>query len=223
MGAKRILVVAAHPDDETLGTGASIARFAREGHEVSVLCLSRGPLSRKGVTFTDLYETEKHCRSALSVLGATLLDSGTFTDNEFDKHSLLEIVRFVESAIDGFKPDTIFTHSQHCLNVDHRITAQAVLTATRPSNRTGIYAFEIPSSTEWALSQFGSFKPNYFVEISDTLQAKLDAMSCYKSEIREYPHPRSLEGIEALAKVRGMQAGFKYGEAFETVRIIKGE
>lgn len=197
-------------------------RLSDEGHDIRVLILSMGFASRGEVEDEDFDKLQEDSARACEILGVVDRIVDDFPDNEFDSVSLLEIVQSIEQVIENFKPTILLTHSMHDLNVDHRITAQAVLTATRPPcSVKEIYAFEIPSSTEWAFGEFGSFKPNYFVELSeDDLQAKVKAMECYETEARIYPHPRSPEAIIALAQVRGVQSGVRYAEAFELIRSI---
>ena len=147
---------------------------------------------------------------------------GSLLDNEFDSVSLLEHIKKIEKNIETFKPNIIFTHFRNDLNIDHRITYQAVITATRPMKDcpvNEIYSFEIPSSTEWNYPT--SFSPNVFFDITDTIHLKLKAMEKYETELREWPHPRSLTGIRALAEYRGMSVGMQCAEAFEAVRILK--
>lgn len=186
----KVLVVAAHPDDEVLGCGGTIERLKREGHEVQNLILGEG----RGDPF----------------------------DNQFDSLSLLRWVENVGKHIKACNPDIIFTHYEKDLNIDHRITYQAVITAARPGCCVKeIYSFEVLSSTEWAFPT--SFSPDVFWEITaeDMFKKESILKTNYDSEMREPPHPRSSVGIYTLAKYRGMCVGVKYAEAFKTVRVIK--
>ena len=145
-----------------------------------------------------------------------------FPDNRFDSVDLLDIIKVISKIKEEIKPDIIFTHYENDLNIDHKITYQAVITATRPLENESvkeIYSFEILSSTEWQYPI--SFSPDVFFDIQDTIELKLNAMQCYKSELCLYPHPRSLEGIELNAKYNGMRVGKNYVEAFKSVRVIK--
>jgi LmbE family N-acetylglucosaminyl deacetylase len=138
------------------------------------------------------------------------------------KRQLLEFVKVIEEIKREIKPNIIFTHYKNDLNIDHQITYKAVITATRPMKDESveeIYSFEILSSTEWNYPL--SFNPDVYFDISDTLNLKIEAMKYYKSELKEFPHPRSLEGIELNAKYWGMRVGKQAVEAFKTVRIIK--
>ena len=159
-------------------------------------------------------------------IGFTSIHSYNFSDNRFDSHALLDIVKVVEKEKEEFKPDIIFTHNAGDLNVDHRYSFQAVMTATRPmadEDVTTVITFETNSATDW---QYGNhpenFHPNLYVEISEEdLQAKIDALKEYKFEIREYPHPRSEKALRVLAEYRGYISGCMMAEAFEIVRMIE--
>lgn len=224
----KLLVVAAHPDDEVLGCGGTIARYAREGHEVFVAILGEGETSRrsgdKPGEEQKLQALRAHANAAAKTLGVTELIMHQLPDNRFDSIPLLEVVKVVESLIDRIRPEVVFTHWVGDLNIDHVVTHRAVVTATRGITGGSVrelYAFEIPSSSEWAFGQFdGAFNPNVFLDISATLPVKLDAMNCYKSETRAYPHPRSPESLTALARYRGSASGLEAAEAFQLIRKI---
>jgi len=222
---KRAAVIAAHPDDEILGCGGTISRMASEGIDVYVLILGQG-LAARGKSGSALTRSLKELRvcgqKANKAVGSYKVVFLDFPDNKLDSVPLLNITKAVESFIASIKPEKIFTHSRKDLNIDHRICADAVLTATRPLPGNfvrSVYAFEVLSSSEWNFGEF--FSPNVFIDISAHIDAKKKAISEYTSEIREYPHPRSLKGVEALASYRGIQSGLPYAEAFLAVRIIK--
>ena len=223
------LVIAAHPDDETLGCGGTIARLASEQKEVHVLILGEGITSRPtetGASFNeDISMLRKNSRQAGVILGATKIHFESFPDNKFDSIPLLEIVKIVESYIKKISPHTIFTHHGGDLNVDHALTSRAVLTATRPMPGCPVkrlYAFETLSATEWSFGQIGqSFTPNYFVNIQNHINQKIEAMEAYGGEIRDFPHPRSVKAIKTLANLRGSMAGMKFAEAFSIIRTLK--
>jgi LmbE family N-acetylglucosaminyl deacetylase len=219
--------VAAHPDDEILGCGGTMARLSKEGHEIFIVILGEGETSRGSnreneiKTLTDL----KHqSLEASQLVGAKELFTYNFPDNRFDTVALLEIVKKIEEVVTKVKPHTIFTHHGSDLNVDHQICNRAVLTATRPVDGMTvkeIYAFEIPSSSEWSFQSLGrSFRGNYFVDISETLDTKIKAMECYRSEIRNFPHPRSTKALHAISTRWGSVVGCKAAEAFEVIRSI---
>lgn len=221
----KVLVVAAHPDDEVLGCGGSIAKLAAAGYEVFLAILGEGVTSRYAAReaadhklILELRETAEKVRECL---GAKKLFPFDFPDNRFDTVPLLNIIKTIEGLIKEIKPQTVFTHHPSDLNIDHTITHRAVLTATRPlcdCPGKEIYAFEIPSSTEWSFGQFGSFQPDTFCNIESTMEMKLRAMGLYETERREFPHPRSALALKATAQRWGSVVGMQYAEAFETIR-----
>ena len=227
---KTLLVIAAHPDDEALGCGGTIARLTSEGNNVYTLILGEGVTSRdKKRDLTkrenEIAELKKQVESVNKILGVKKVYTFDFPDNRFDTVPLLDIIKTIEKIKEDIKPDIVFTHHYGDLNIDHQITFKAVMTAFRPTKDESvkeIYSFEIPSSTEWnAPSSITYFMPDYFVDISKTIKLKVRAMKEYKCEIREYPHPRSIESIEIKAKQRGIQVGLEAAEAFEVLRMIK--
>jgi LmbE family N-acetylglucosaminyl deacetylase len=224
----RVLVVAAHPDDEVLGCGGTIARLVQEGHEIHVAILAEGITSRYSQrTQADpslLRDLHANTRQAASTLGAKDVSLHGLPDNRLDTVPLLDVVKIVESLIEKISPFRIYTHHGGDLNVDHAVVNRAVLTGTRPVQGCPvreIYLFEVPSSTEWAFQQLGPmFQPNVFVDVSRTLELKIRAMTCYESEMREFPHPRSPEALRAWARRWGSVAGCGAAEAFQLVRAI---
>lgn len=223
----RILIVAAHPDDEILGCAGTVARLVKEGCKAYTLVLGEGVTSR-GKRSKDRNKKEeiKRLRSeaykANAVIGVRDVFTYNFPDNMFDSVPLLEIVKTVEKVKDKVKPDIIFTNCRDDLNIDHRVTYEAAITAARPIPKETvmeIYAFEVLSSTEWNYPS--TFSPDVFFDITTTIDTKLKAMRKYSSELNNPPHPRSLEGIKINAAHWGMRAGLKYAEAFKAVRLIK--
>ena len=170
----------------------------------------------------EIRELKEQIHKANRIIGVKKVFIYDFPDNRFDTVPLLDIVKVIENIKDKVKPDIIFTHYEKDLNIDHKITYQAVITATRPlpdETVKEIYSFEILSSTEWGYPL--NFSPNVFFDIAETIDLKLKAMAKYKTELREFPHPRSLESIRLNAQLWGMKAGLKYAEAFKVVRMIK--
>jgi len=224
MAAHNVLVVAAHPDDEVLGAGGAIARHREEGDSVIVLILGEGIVSRAGVSKGEALKQQKKLQtdavSASAVLGAPSPMLRSFPDNSFDSVPLLSIVREIETVVKETKPDLIYTHHAGDVNIDHRVVAEAVDAVVRPlenARLTEVRAFEIASSSDWNFTR-SAFRPNIFVALSEVqLQKKIDAMRAYTSEIRPFPHPRSPEYLEALARVRGGQSGFRAAEAFALI------
>jgi len=227
---KTILIVAAHPDDEVLGCGGVASRFSENGDLIHVLILGEGITSRKSernLQFdnTELNRLKSEAKEASAIIGAKSITILNFPDNRFDSVDLLDIVKTIEKKIDEINPQTIFTHHAHDLNIDHQITFQAVITACRPMKNSCIrevYSFEIPSSTEWqSQTKDCAFLPTQYIEINKKhLERKITAMQRYTSEIREYPHPRSIKALKLLAEWRGVNIGANYAEAFEAIRRI---
>lgn len=222
-----LLVVAAHPDDEVLGCAGTVARAVKSGWSVFNIILGEGATSRVSKTSQDdsqdvanqLAHLKQSARSASQILGVKDVFFCDFPDNRFDTVPLLMIIQQLEAVIQKINPQMIFTHSIHDLNIDHQRTHQAVLTATRPLVGQGvseIYAFETLSATEWNYPV--QFSPDTFVDIEKTLDLKLSALSAYASEMRDFPHPRSLLGIQKNAELWGMKTGMCAVEAFETIR-----
>ena len=222
----RILVIAAHPDDEVLGVGGTIVRHVRGKDTVKVVILGGGVASRYANIDKKAEEEVKalrqYSKKALEVLGVMDIIYHDFPDNKFDSVPLLDIVKVIENQVSEFKPDVIYTHFKGDLNIDHEITYRAVITACRPiSGVKKILCFEVLSSTEQNVQlPSTTFTPNVYVNIEDTLGVKLKSMAEYRSELKKYPHPRSLEGIECLAKYRGLAIGCKAAEAFYLAREI---
>jgi len=224
---KKILIVAAHPDDEVLGCFGTVARLIQEGYEAYTLILGEGKTSRDEERVVENKKEEiellnTEIQKANDMIGIKKVFVESFADNRFDSVDLLDIVKAILKLKEEIKPDIIFTHYENDLNIDHQITYKAVITATRPMEDEcvkEIYSFEILSSTEWNYPL--SFSPDTFFDISSTLKLKLKSMDEYKSELCQYPHPRSLKGIELNAQYQGMRVGKKYVEAFKTVRDIK--
>jgi LmbE family N-acetylglucosaminyl deacetylase len=223
---KKVLVIAAHPDDEVLGCGGTIARHINEGDEVSVIFMADGVAARDG----SLFEKDLHVRyiaasNACKILGVKQTFSLGFPDNRMDTIALLDIVKNVEKVINEIQPRIIYTHHAGDLNIDHQITHQAVMTACRPQPGfcvKEIFNFEVLSSTEWSTPSVNNiFAPSLYVDISSTFDKKNTALECYNEEMRKFPHSRSIEAVEALAKYRGATVGVGLAEAFFVSRMLK--
>lgn len=223
----KVLVVAAHPDDELLGVGGTLIRHSKAGDQVYSFILGEGQTSRWAnraeAPAEMIDELHRDSISAAGILGITKTYFASLPDNRFDDVDLLDVIKEIEKVVEEVDPDIIYTHSQLDLNIDHRLTHAGVLTVTRPMadcRVREIYSFETLSASEWNFSEM-SFRPNYFVDISDEIEQKTEAMTVYQSELRDWPHPRSVEGIRTLAQYRGMQVGMRYAEAFEVVRVLR--
>ncbi len=220
------LVVAAHPDDDILGCGGVMARHVEQGDSVYVVFMADGVGSR-GTTelhTPELKERQRAAEQAANIVGAEKPLFLGLPDNCLDTVPLLQVIKPLESLIEELHPNIIYTHHGGDLNIDHRITHQAVLTACRPQPGCmvkQIYSFEVLSSTEWASTHGGDFFiPQYYVDISNYLSIKIKALQAYDMEMRDYPHSRSISGVEALATYRGVSVGCKAAEAFSVERII---
>ncbi len=208
------LVVAAHPDDEVLGAGGTIARLCAEGEEVHIAILGEGGTSRDEGTVPAL---RRQVARAAEKLGTPNVSHFTLPDQRFDTVPLLEITQMVESLISMIKPDTVFTHGYSDLNEDHRVTHLATLIACRPlpgAYVRKVYVMEIPGSCQLEHA-------NVYVGISATLETKVAAMQFYESERRVWPHARSSEALRELAHYRGVQAGIEAAEAFQLIRAVR--
>lgn len=220
----KILVVAAHGDDEVLGCGGTMARSAAEGHEVHVLLVADGVTARCA-TEADVMARDAAAVKAAAVLGAQVPQCLALPDNRLDTLPLLDVVKKIEAVVNKIRPDAVYTHHGGDLNVDHRVVHQAVLTACRPLPGTtvkAIYGFEVLSSTEWASADDAAtvFRPVRFTDISAYLDRKIEALRCYSTEMRDFPHARSYEAVEALAKLRGAHNGLAAAEGFTVLREI---
>ena len=221
MKNKKILIIAAHPDDEILGCGGTISKLKNENC-IEVLFMTNGVSSRKK-NKKQILRRKKAYLNLFKHLSLPVPKNFNLPDNEMDKIPLLKIVKKIEQKIRSYRPDTIITHYSHCLNVDHKITYEAVITACRPVNELSvkkILSFEIPSSTDWALYKGKNFQPNYFIDISKHIKNKINLIKFYKEELRSYPHSRSIPAIKALASFRGVSCGVKYAEGFYLNRFI---
>jgi len=223
------LVVAAHPDDEVLGCGGTIARLASEGHAVSILILGEGVTSRfddpTGANPKELEQLHEQAKNVCALLGAKEVTIAKLPDNRFDTVPLLDVIKIIEKEVERVHPEVVYTQHGGDLNIDHRITFRAVMTAVRPIEGSVIkkvYAYEVASSTEWAFGLFSPvFRPNTFVDVHSTLEKKIQAMEMYEGEARGFPHPRSPEALRAQAKKWGSTAGLQAAEAFQLVRDIQ--
>ena len=220
---KTVLVIAAHPDDEAIGFGGTIAKYVSQGHKVHLVFMADGVNSRSKTLDKDLKNRIEASKSAQSLLGITSSYYLDFPDNRMDSIPLLDIIQKLEPIIEKLKPSIIYTHHYGDLNIDHQLTHTAVMTACRPlpnSSVREIYGFEILSSTEWSVSQHSLFNPTFFVDITEQMLDKINAVKAYEEEMRAPPHSRSVKHIEVLAQHRGYSVGVDMAEAFEVYRLI---
>jgi LmbE family N-acetylglucosaminyl deacetylase len=218
-----VLVCAAHPDDEILGCGATMARHARAGDEVHAVILGRGVASR-GDDAAALDALEAAAKRANAIVGVTSLRLFDFPDNRMDTVDLLALAKCLEGEFARVRPSIVYTHHRSDLNVDHGLVADAAAIASRPlpgGSVTSLLFFEVASSTEARpAGVLPPFEPNWFVDVSETLDRKLAALAEYAAEMRAFPHPRSIEAVEHLARWRGASVGVAAAEAFVNGRHV---
>ena len=224
----KILVIAAHPDDEVLGCGGTIAKLKKEGSDIYVYFLAEGVTARylqkdfnSEKVKKEILKRNQDCVRALRILGVKK-NNIKFENNlccRLDQVPLIDLEKKIEEKINIIKPNIIFTHWDNDLNIDHKIINHAVRVATRPINKDfikEILSFEVLSSTEWNCTE--AFNPNYFVNISNFINIKCKSFNMYTNEVRAGLHPRNSEHIKALAKYRGGQAGYKFAESFSLIK-----
>ena len=224
----RLLVVAAHPDDEVLGCGGTLAKAVSRGVQVAVMFLGEGISARFPIGEYDSPEfleqtaqRQQETERALSILGIQQVRYARRLCTQFDTYPLLSIVKEIEEELETFRPTMLFTHNPSEVNIDHRITFEAVEVACRPTRDCvpqSIYTFEIVCSGGWKF--LPTFRPNVFVDVNEFWEKKMEAWHAYQGEARPFPFPRSDEGLETLAKYRGMAVGLERAEAFYLARCL---
>lgn len=212
---RRILVIAAHPDDELLGCGGTVALHAKAGDAVTAVIVCEGESLRYGPNGVGQAE---HIRNAAAALGVADVRPLGFADQRLDTLALTDIITPLERIVRDVRPQIVYCQYGGDANLDHAIVFKAQLVATRPTEPSieAIYAFDTASSTEWGYPR--TFLPDTWVDVTATLEQKLAAMACYESELRDYPHPRSLEALRHRAHAWGNQACMDAAEVFMTVR-----
>lgn len=219
----RVVAVVAHPDDEVLGVGGALARHASDGADVTVLVVADGATSRYPDAMLEALQIAGQ-RAALC-LGSHDIRFAGLPDQRLDGLPLIDITQRVEALLDEVVPDVVYTHFPGDVNLDHVTVARATWTACRPYQRPGlneILAFETPSSTEWGWPSLGDhFSPNVFVDVSETIDAKIAAMACYDSELRLAPHPRGLDALRTRAQYWGSIVGCTAAEPFMLLRSLR--
>jgi LmbE family N-acetylglucosaminyl deacetylase len=218
-----IAVISAHPDDELLGVGGTVARHVDRGDRVRMAIMCEGISVR--------YDPERHAevqaqaKAAAAILGVDDLVQKELPDQRLDTLSLTDIVREIDAVLAGFEPEVVYTHFGGDINRDHRILTEAVLVATRPyaaPTVREVLMFETPSSTEWgSATLLPAFQPSVFVDISETLDRKVEAFLRYTKEVRPYPHPRSAEALRDRARYWGSLVNYRAAEPFAVVRSLR--
>lgn len=209
-----VLVLAAHPDDETLGCGGTLKKISSQGHKINLLTFTDGVGSRS----LNQKNRNKNLTQVCDILGIESFNFGSFPDNAMDTVSLLSICKFIEKNV-NFHPDLIFTHFHADLNVDHQLVTKATLTVFRPQDEKNskIYSYYVPSSTDY--NSLNTFDGNSYFKLNQLeVEAKIEALKTYEEEMRPYPHSRSYENIENLMKVWGCEVGASYAEKFKLIR-----
>lgn len=220
-----VLVIVAHPDDETIGMGGTIKRHIDQGDKVFVISMTNGIGSRDSNSDSNAEKRKINSNKASNILGFIWYEQFDFDDNQMDKYPLLKIIKKIEGVKSKLNPEIVYTHSSSDLNVDHRILSEAVLTAFRPQPKEickEIRLFEVASATDYGIDVItGKFSPNLFISIDKgNWELKTKALDAYDCEIKSYPHSRSIEAIKNLANLRGNQVGIDMAEAFQIIRKI---
>lgn len=223
MPGTRVVVIGAHPDDELLGAGGTLARHVLAGDEVHAIVIADGAGSR----YPDQMITtlEKDAQRAAQTIGFASLRLQALPDQRLDTVPFIELTQLIESVLDDVGPHVVYTHFPGDVNADHGLVARAAWTACRPYSRPELRrfaVFETPSSTEWAWPMDGaSLNPNHFVDVTGTLDIKIAAMECYETELRDYPHPRSSRALRERAAYWGSQIGRLAAEPFRILRDVE--
>ena len=219
---KRVMVVAPHPDDETLGVGGTIAKYSGQGAEVFVLMISGHlpPLYSR----EDYDKTVSEAEAVFKLLGVSQSEFLELPATMINDQPLHEVNGRISKIVNEFSPHIVFCPYPD-RHVDHRLVFDSLMVAVRPVGLGRgieiVAAYETLSETHWNAPYIEpNFTPNWVVDISEQIDTKLNAVRCYKSQISDFPGPRSVQAVEALAKFRGTQAGFAYGEGFHIVRMV---
>lgn len=225
---ERILVIAAHPDDEVLGMGGTIAKYSAQGAEVALLVVTDGCTSqyRNAPELLDIIKKKRiETNKSAATLGIKHVFYGELPDMKLDVTPHIEINAVIENVIDNFNPDTVFTHFWGDVNKDHRCVCESTIVACRPTPGQCVkklYFYSVPSSTEWNVQTINNvFTPNWYEEIcNDFAETKYKAMLCYETELREYPHPRSVKYLKTADIAEGNRVGLSAAESFILMRAV---
>ncbi|MFP9193829.1 PIG-L deacetylase family protein [Natrialbaceae archaeon A-CW1-1] len=218
---RTVLAIGAHPDDEVLGVGGTLAKHAEAGDDVHTLIVTEGATQQ--YDDPDMIDQKRsEVEQCARRLGVEHVHHAGLPDMQLDTVPHVELNAVLEEAIDTVEPDLVYTHGSTDVNLDHTAVYESTLVATRPqSGVERVLAYEVPSSTDWTGGENGWFSPSVFIDITDQLETKLHAFDAYESERRSFPHPRSSEAIRARSRSRGVSAGFEAAEAFRLVRAYQ--
>ncbi len=215
----KFLIIAAHPDDEVLGCGGMIKKYSSK-HSIYVLFLTNGCDTRYGDDM--IVRLQNQARAAAKLLGAEKVFFENLPNQLLDTIPILQVTQTVEKYIEILKPEVVFSHDKGDLNRDHRVAFEATATAVRPLPGQCVqsfYTYFVPSSSDWAsLSSIEPFSPNVLIPIEFELDSKMEALELYESEVRPYPHPRSLQSLKIFAQYFGTISGVLYAEPFTLIR-----
>ena len=226
---KSIFIVAAHPDDEVLGCGGTVARHADAGDQVQVLIVAEGATSRqeqrnRNQASDEISALAQAAQKVGAILGAKGVELLDLPDNRLDSLDRLDLIKQIELRIERHQPQVVYVHHAGDVNIDHRRLHEAVVTACRPTPGQPVrrlLSFEVASSTEWQPpGSAPAFQPNWFVDISAQWLRKREALEAYASEMRPWPHARSIQAVEHLDRWRGAQVGVEAAEAFCLLRQL---
>lgn len=224
---KKVLVIAAHPDDEVLGMGGTIAKLVKEGNTVDVLIVTDGSSAqyRDSDHLAEIIEAKKiETRDCADVLGIRDIYYGELPDMKLDTTPHIRINQVIEDVIDKVQPDAVFTHFWGDVNCDHQNVYKSTLVAVRPVMGQVVrelYCYRVPSSTEWTPNKADTmFMPNCFVDIEAYAEQKYKAFACYSTELRDYPHPRSVQYLRESDKAAGLRVGMLAAEEFVLLRKL---
>ena len=223
----KVLIIAAHPDDEVLGMGGTIAKLVKEGKEVNLLIVTDGSSSqyRGADNLAEIIAAKKQeTRRCADVLGIKDIYYGGLPDMKLDSIPHIDINQTIEQVVEKIQPDTVFTHFWGDVNCDHQNVYKSTLVAVRPVMGQVVrelYCYRVPSSTEWTPNKGDTmFMPNVFVDITEVAEQKYEAFSKYQTELRDYPHPRSVQYLRETDKAAGLRVGMLAAEEFVLLRQI---
>jgi N-acetylglucosamine malate deacetylase 1 len=222
MNNKKVLILAAHPDDEVLGCGGIIQKYKKESNSKVYVCIiTDGSSTQYQKNIKIRKQKNEECQKANRLLGVNEIIRLDFPDMNLDTVPHFKLNLKIEEIVEKIKPNVLFTHSSIDINKDHFLINQSTAVITRPgkSYLEKIYEYEVLSSTEW--QRDSAFIPNTYVNITSYIKKKIESFKQYKTEVRKYPHPRSPEGVKILARYRGLQSGYLFAEAFKLLMSYK--